>query len=425
MLNSEYSKNNIILFDKKDFDDEFLWGSSETSVPINAPFMDDLNGSSVCDVVSIKTNQFYANVNNGFHYNYKEEIHNTKKLGISNFRFSFSWNLIIPNGIGTINQEAIDFYHDIIDTCLENGIEPFITLCHWNLPEELEKKGGWANREIICWFEEYVKVCTNAFKGKVKYWIVLNEPSVITGAGYYLGIHKLKKRGENNFLPAVHHALLCQAIGFKVIKKEIPNSQVGTTFSSTYIVPKTTSFKDVSAANRVDALLNRTFIEPSLGLGYPIETLPFLKNIKRYILQGDNELILAQFDFVGIQNYTREVVAHNMYIPFINAEIIPPQKISSKITNIYFEQHPKTIYLMIKKYSLYEGVKKIIITENEVINKNDSQLKNFNDDRLNYNKSNLEQVLLAKKIGGKIGGYFIQNSSLNLEWAEFYKNALI
>ena len=425
MANLDYSEDNIILFTKKDFDDEFLWGLSETAIPINAPFKNDLNDLSVCDEVTFKANQFCNTNNQGLHFNYKEEIHNTKQLGISNFRFSFSWNLIIPNGIGTINQEAIDFYHDIIDTCLLNGIEPFVTLCHWNLPEALEKKGGWANREIIYWFEEYVKVCINAFKGKVKYWIVLNEPSVFTGAGYYLGIHKFKKRGENNFLPAVHHALLCQAIGFKLIKKEIPNSQVGTTFSSTYIVPKTTSFKDVTAANRVDALLNRIFIEPSLGLGYPIDTLPFLKNIKRYIAQGDNELILAQFDFVGIQNYTREVVAHNMYIPFINAEIISPQKINSKNASMYFGPHPKTIYLMIKKYSLYEGVKKIIITENEAFNKNQAQLKKFHDERLDYNKSNLEQVLLAKKIGGKIGGYFIQNSSVNSEWAEFYKSALI
>jgi len=207
----------------------------------------------------------------------------------------------------------------------------------------------------------------------------------------------------------LHHALLCQAIGFKKIKKEIPISQVGTALLSTYIVPKTTSFKDVTAANRVDALLNRTFIEPSLGLGYPIETLPFLKGIKRYILEGDDKLILAPFDFVGLQNYTREVVAHNMYVPFINAEIIPSQKINTRNSNINFDTHPKTIYLMIKKYSLYEGVIKIIITENEVLNKPKVSLNENNDDDFNFYKSNLEQVLLAKKIGGKIGGYFIQS----------------
>ena len=409
MVNSGYSIDNIILFAKKDFDDEFLWGLSENVMPLNNTFPTDLNESSNSDGNSLNSNHINNNDKSGFHYNYKEEINRLKKLGISNFRFSLSWSHIIPNGTGAINQSAIDYYTDIIDTCIFNGIEPFVTLCHWNLPEELEKKGGWANREITKWFEEYVSVCIEAFKNKVKYWIVLNEPSVITKAEYYLAIQKAKKRGENNFLPALHHALLCQAIGFKKIKKKIHNSQVGTALLSTYVVPKTTSFKDVTAANRVDALLNRTFIEPSLGLGYPIETLPFLKGIKRYILEGDDKLILAPFDFVGLQNYSREVVAHNMYVPFINAEIIPSQKINTRNSNINFDTHPKTIYLMIKKYSLYEGVIKIIITENEVLNNPKINLKENNDDDFNFYKSNLEQVLLAKKIGGKIGGYFIQS----------------
>jgi beta-glucosidase len=416
MINSNDLNVDLFQIKNHDFDNEFIWGLSETTFQIEEPSKDYLNNVRVCDGFSLKNNE-----SGSFHLNYKEEINRIKQLGISNFRFSLSWSRIIPNGIGAIDQEGIDFYTDVIDTCIINGIEPFVTLCHWNLPIELEKKGGWVNREIINWFEEYVAVCINAFRDKVKYWIVLNEPSVITRAEYYLGIQKVKKRGENNFLPTLHHALLCQAIGFKKIKKEISNSQVGTTFLSTYIVPKTTSYKDVTAANRVDALLNRTFIEPSLGLGYPIETLPFLKGIKRYILKGDDKLILAQFDFVGIQNYSREVVAHNMYVPFINAEIIPSQKINSKNSNINFETHPKTIYLMIKKYSLYEGVKKIIITENEVLNKPKVNLKERKDDDFNFYKSNLEQVLLAKKIGGKIGGYFIQTSSTNSEWLDYIK----
>jgi beta-glucosidase len=388
-----------------DFDNKFIWGLSETISDIKEPFNDDLNNNANYDVFSIKNTEGSA-----FLLNYKEEINRIKQLGISNFRFSLSWSRIIPNGIGTINQEAIDFYSDIIDTCIINGIEPFVTLCNWNLPEEIEKKGGWANREIINWFQEYISACIKAFRNKVKYWIVLNEPSVITRVEYYLEIQKDRKRGENNFLPALHHSLLCQAIGFEKIKNEIPNSQVGTTFLSTYIVPKTTSFKDVRAANRVDALLNRTFIEPSLGFGYPIETLPFLKGIKRYFVDGDDKLIIAKFDFVGIQNYSQEIVAHNMYVPFINAQIFPSQKINSKNTSVNLEIDSKTIYLMIKKYSLYEGVKKIIIIENEALIKPKVELKNYNDlDCFDLKKSNLEQILLAKKIGGKIAGYFTRS----------------
>ena len=424
MANTYYIKDTFSLFAKRDFEDGFLWGLSDITIQNNA-FSKSSSDSIVKELDFQNENDCSSYSSEGYYFNYIEEIKNVKKLGISNFRFSLSWNHIITKENGTINIDAISFYNEVLDACLINGIEPFVTLCDWCLPEELEKNGGWSNREIIHWFEQYVTICVAEFKTKVKYWIVLTEPSVFTGANYYLTVNKFKKRNDNNFLPTLHHALLCQAIGFNIIKRSAPNSQVGTTFSTTHIISKTTSFKDATAASRVDALLNRTFIEPSLGLGYPIDTLPFLKNIKKYIAQGDNELIIAQFDFIGIQNYNRQIVAHNMYVPFINAEIISPQKINPKNSNFDFEDYSKTIYIMIKKYSSYEGVKKIIVIENEGILKNVNQHNDSNSSSTNFYKSNLEQLLLAKKIGGKIAGYFIQSSSINSEFAEFYENALI
>jgi len=145
-----------------------------------------------------------------------------KQLGIPNFRFSLAWSRILPNGIGHVNQSGLDFYQNIIDCCIENGIEPYITLYHWDLPNALELKGGWTNRDILQWFEEYVTVCIGAFKNKVHFWMVLNEPMVFTGAGYFLGIHAPGKKGFSNFIPAMHHALLCQAVGYNVIKKYSP-----------------------------------------------------------------------------------------------------------------------------------------------------------------------------------------------------------
>ena len=304
-------------FTKKDFGADFLWGVSSSALQTEGAHDVDGKGLSIWDTFVTKPHKILNNDTHfeaaDFYTNYKTDIALLKQMGIPNYRFSVSWPRILPNGTGEVNQAGLDFYHKVIDCCIENGIEPFITLYHWDLPQALEDKGGWTNREILQWFEEYVRVCAHVFKDKVRYWMVLNEPMVFTGGGYFLGIHAPGKKGFKHFIPAMHHAVLCQAVGFNTIKEIVPQAQVGTTFSCSYITPFSTSHKDLKAANRVDALLNRLFIEPSLGLGYPVATLPFLKKIQKYQLPGDDALMKVSFDFIGIQNYTREVVAHAIF----------------------------------------------------------------------------------------------------------------
>jgi beta-glucosidase len=412
-------------YTKNDFGDDFIWGISASAFQTEGADHKDGKGKSIWDEFASKKK---AIVNNdspkeatNFYKNYKEDIALLKELGIPNFRFSLSWSRILPHGVGKVNPKGIEFYHKVIDTCIENGIEPFVTLYHWDLPLDLEQKGGWVNREILSWFQEYVEVCIKTFKGKVKHWMVLNEPSVFVGAGYFLGIHAPGKKGLNNFLPAMHHALLCQAIGYNVIKQNDPEAQVGTTFSCTYITPKSYNEKDIKAAERIDTLLNKLFIEPSLGLGYPTNTLPFLKHVSKYILKGDQELIKANFDFIGLQNYTREVIAHNSYIPYVNAKIVPAAKRNVDITAMQWEVYPKAIYYMIEKFSKYDGIKKIFITENGAAFPDEIIDNVINDiERKNFIQSYLQQVLYAKKKGGKVSGYFVWSLTDNFEWAEGY-----
>src|SRR5205085_7159366 len=163
-----------------------------------------------------------------------------------------SWSRLLPNGTGTVNVQGVDFYNRVIDFCLELGIEPWITLYHWDLPYELEKKGGWTNREIVSWFSDYVQLCIDTFGDRVKHWMILNEPMVFTGAGYFLGVHAPGRKGLNSFLAAAHHAALCQAEGGRIIRSNLSAATIGTTFSCSYIQPLTSSLKDVEAAVRVD-----------------------------------------------------------------------------------------------------------------------------------------------------------------------------
>ncbi len=398
-------------YTKDDFGDEFIWGASSSCFQIESDEHKSDEGNSILERLSYKRkvieNSDAPTGPAGPCENYKKDIKRIKKLGIQNYRFSLSWSRIIPNGIGAIDQEGINFYNDVINTCLENNIEPFVTLYHWDLPLELEKKGGWSNRDVLTWFTEYTNVCANAFKDKVKYWIVLNEPFIFVGGGYFLGVYKLGKRGLNEFLTAMHHALLCQSIAYRIIKEINPAAKVGTMHSCAYITPLTYSDKNIKAAERIDTLLNRAFIEPSLGLGYPIKELPFFKHIKKYVSRGDEELIKVEFDFIGLQNYNREVVEHHSYSPHVNAKLIPAYKRKVAPTAMNWEIYPKSIYMMILKFSNYSGVKNIIVTENggsfpDHIREDLVQ----DNERSFYVQNYMQEILYAKEKSKKVTGFF-------------------
>src|SRR5690606_4140079 len=317
---------------------------------------------------------------------------------------------------------GIDFYNRVINFCLECGITPWVTLYHWDLPQALQNKGGWTNREIVNWFENYAQVCATHFGDRVKHWMVLNEPMVFTGAGYFLGLHAPGNRGLKNFLPAVHHAVLCQASGGKVLRNLIPNAQIGTTFSCSQITPYRNTKRDILAAKKADALLNRLFVEPSLGLGYPTEHVPILKRIERYTKPVDENNMVFDFDFIGVQNYTREMVKHDWLVPYLRAKIVPASKRNVKTTLMDWEVYPPSIYNMIKQFSQYKGIKKMLITENGAAFSDALINGKVNDtDRKHYLQTHLEQVHKAKKEGMNVEGYFVWTFTDNFEWAEGYR----
>jgi len=395
-------KNQLLGYSSNNFSSDFFLGLSLDEKMYNKNNSSGIEINSELDFVETSLES------------YKKNIILTKELGITNFRFSLSWKYILPEGNGYIDQTKITFYHEVLDFCIANEIEPIVTLFDSNLPEALEKKGGWSNRDILIWFENYVTICVNAFNTKVNYWIVLNQPSIFTGVHFFLDKKSLNEKALNTFLPALHHTLLCQSIGTKTIKKIGPQTQVGTVFSCHYIIPKTDSSKDFKATDRIDTILNRLFLEPSLGLGYPEKIVPCLKKIAKYFESGDSDLLKVDFDFIGLHNYKPLLVAHDLFVPFINARVLKLNRnhIKSNPSEFEFELNTDLIYLIIKKYSKYEGIKKIFIVENNTSYLEETHL--FCDHKaieIIQIKSSLQQILNAKNSGGKVNGYFI--SSLN------------
>lgn len=416
-----------MLFTKNDFGDDFKWGVSTAAYQIEGGHNIDGKGPSVWDDFSQKNKKIFNNQNGNiacyFYNRYADDIALLYKLNIPNYRFSISWSRILPHGIGIINNKGIDFYNRVIDFCLELGIEPWITLYHWDLPLALQQKGGWVNRDVINWFANFVDCCIKKFGDRVKHWIILNEPMVFTGAGYFLGVHAPGKKGLSNFLAAAHHAALCQAEGGRIIRSLRNDCKIGTTFSYSHIEPyRIDNEKDIKAATKVDVLLNRMFIEPLLGLGYPTKDVKIMERIERFMYPHDEKKLAFDMDFVGLQNYTRELVCYAPLMPFVKAKIIKASKRNVPHTVMDWEIHPPCIYHALKRYNNYKAIKKIIVTENGAAFPDNYEDGKVNDsERVKYLQDHIAQVLRAKQEGVKVHGYFVWTLMDNFEWAEgFY-----
>lgn len=417
-------------FNASAFGSDFLWGVATAAYQIEGAWDKDGKGPSIWDTFSHKRRTIKDRSNGDvacdFYHHYREDIGLLSDLSIPNFRFSLSWSRILPEGRGRINQAGLDFYDRLVDAQLEAGIEPWVTLFHWDLPQALEDLGGWTNRDMLDWFQDYVRVCASRLGDRVKHWMVLNEPMAFTGLGYLLGLHAPGRRSFGAFFKAVHHAALCQAGGGKVLRLEVPGADIGTTFSASWTEAyRPDKFKDVKASKRAHALFNRLFLEPALGLGYPEKEFPALKRIHRHFHEGDEDRLKFDFDFHGLQNYTREKIKAMGLIPLVHAKTIPPRKRGveeENITEMGWEVHPEGMYKLLNWMGSYPGVKRIIVTENGAAFPDQVVAGKVKDERrIKFLQDYLGQVLRAKAEGVPVEGYFIWTFLDNFEWAEGYE----
>lgn len=414
-----------MLLTKEAFGKDFIWGVSTAAYQIEGAHNLDGKGPSVWDTFVQKRNKIFRNHTGNIacdHYNrYIDDLYLMHSMNIRNYRFSISWSRILPEGTGLINQAGIDFYNKLIDLSLELGITPWVTLYHWDLPHSLEIKGGWTNRDVKDWFGDYVAICVKSFGDRVKNWMVLNEPTVFSAAGYFFWVHAPGRKSIEGFLAAAHHAALAQAHGARVIKTLQPESNVGTTFSCSHVEAYTNREKDIKAAKKADLLLNRLFIEPLLGMGYPVNEIKTLRRIEKYIKQNDERDLKFDMDFIGIQNYTREIIRYAMFVPFLHAKIVNAKDRNVEMTAMEWEVYPESIYHILKKFQAYENIPPLIITENGAAFSDTLQNNVVHDPkRLQYIQNILQQVLRAKQEGVNVNGYFVWTFLDNFEWAEGY-----
>lgn len=413
------------ILSKKDFGVDFKWGTATAAFQVEGAVAEHGRGASIWDTFTRQKgkikNGHHAEIACDFYNSYESDLELVKELGFKEFRFSISWSRILPDGVGKVNEMGIDFYNRVIDKCIALDIEPWITLYHWDLPQALEDRGGWKNREIIKWFSEYVSICADAFGGKVRNWIILNEPMAVAGLGYTTGMHAPGKKGLFNFLPVVHHLAMCQAEGGRIVRDMVPDACIGTALSCSHVQPFTQSARDIRAAKRADAIMNRLFLEPCLGLGYPVDAFPFLKGISKFMLEGDAEKLAFDFDFIGLQNYFRVIVRHSYFAPVLWLEEVSARKRNVPLTAMGWEVAPDGMYEILKQFSQYPNIPEIIVSENGAAFEDILENGEVKDQkRIRFFEEYLANILKAKNEGVKIGGYLAWSLLDNFEWAEGY-----
>ncbi|ABQ46970.1 beta-galactosidase [Thermotoga petrophila RKU-10] len=407
----------------KKFPEGFLWGVATASYQIEGSPLADGAGMSIWHTFSHTP----GNVKNGDtgdvacdHYNrWKEDIEIIEKLGVKAYRFSISWPRILPEGTGRVNQKGLDFYNRIIDTLLEKGITPFVTIYHWDLPFALQLKGGWANREIADWFAEYSRVLFENFGDRVKNWITLNEPWVVAIVGHLYGVHAPGMRDIYVAFRAVHNLLRAHAKAVKVFRETVKDGKIGIVFNNGYFEPASEKEEDIRAARFMHQFNNYPlFLNPIYRGDYPELVLEFAREYLPENYKDDMSEIQEKIDFVGLNYYSGHLVKFDPDAP---AKVSFVERDLPK-TAMGWEIVPEGIYWILKKVKEEYNPPEVYITENgaafdDVVSE-DGRVHDQN--RIDYLKAHIGQAWKAIQEGVPLKGYFVWSLLDNFEWAEGY-----
>jgi beta-glucosidase len=255
--------------------------------------------------------------------------------------------------------------------------------------------------------------------------MVLNEPTSFVSLGYMLGLHAPGKKGIGNFLPVAHHANLVQGAAGRILRQLCPQAEIGTTNYFSSVQPRNPqSSWDVAAAKRFDAVINRLYVDPIVGRGYPTDVFPLLRRIEKYFQPNDEQLLPFDFDFLGLQTYSRDVIKWTLFQPIIWGTIIPPEKRGvTERTAMGWEVYPEGIYELLKRFGSYPEIKKIYVTENGTAFPDPEPHQNRVPDpkRTAYLQQHIQSVYRAKQEGVPVEGYFVWSFMDNFEWHEGFR----
>jgi beta-glucosidase len=398
------------------FPKDFIWGAGTSAYQIEGAASLDGKGESIWDRFCRIVGKTWAGHTGEIaceHYQrFAQDIKLMKEIGLTHYRFSISWPRIMPSGSGTICQKGLDFYERLVDTLLANGIQPFPTLYHWDLPGALQDIGGWGNRDVAKHFASYAQLLVERLSDRVQYFATLNEPWCIAVLGHETGEHAPGARDKALTQKVGHNLLVAHGLATQAMRAAAHsqnNLQVGIVLILTPSEPESASPLDQVMAEAKWRKDCGEYMDPIFKGIYPdcvSERLPFVQ-------EGDLQLAHQKLDFLGLNYYTRHLCS---------AAGKHRWRADSEYTEMGWEVHPKSFRNLLVRLSSEYDLPPIYITENGAAFKDtvagDGHI--YDQRRLSYFHSHLKQAHLAIQDGVDLRGYFAWSLMDNFEWAHGY-----
>jgi beta-glucosidase len=414
-----------------DFPPGFIWGAATAAYQVEGASRADGRGESIWDRFARTPGRVHngdtGDVACDSYHRYAEDIALLRELNLRSYRFSVAWPRIQPDGRGAPNPKGLDYYERLVDATLAAGIRPLVTLYHWDLPQLLEDAGGWPERDTAARFAEYAGIVARALGDRVKQWIVLNEPKTFTSVGYWYGVHAPGRKDALAFVRSTHVSNLAQGEAARAIKAVDGAAQVGSALDVAPMYPATQAPEDLAAAERWHRFQNLWFLYPALHGRYPEGALQADRQAELLGFRpGDEYIIRAPFDFVGLNYYTPILVKaapQGNGIPGLETESFwATMHGSHPKTDIGWTVYPEGFYDILTRMAKETGSLPIEITENGASYNTapDAEGRIRDAERIDYLREHLRSVTRAIRDGVPIRAYHCWSLLDNFEWAYGY-----
>lgn len=403
------------------FPERFLWGSATSAYQVEGSPLADGAGPSIWQRFAHTPGRTHdgdtGDVACDHYHRFREDIALMKALGLKAYRFSVAWARVLPAGRGRVNAAGLGFYDRLVDTLLEHGIEPMVTLYHWDLPAALDDRGGWLNPDIAPWFAEYAQTLFHRLDGRVKLWATLNEPWVITDGGYLHGALAPGHRNRFEAPIATHHLLRAHGMAVRAYRAA-GKHEIGMVVNLEPKYPASSGSEDAAATARADAYMNRQYLDPVFLGRYPPELREIFGEAWPEWPEEDFRLIREPLDFIGVNYYTRNVTRHDPDAWPLRARAVRQKQASYTETGWeVFPQGLTDILIWVKERY---GNPPVYITENGAAFYDPPTVDEdeLSDPlRVDYLRRHLRALLEAIKKGCDVRGYFAWSLLDNLEWS--------
>ncbi len=406
------------------FPQDFVWGCSTSCYQIEGAAKEDGKGPSIWDTFSHTPDKVLSGHTGDIacdsYHRWREDIALLRELNAGAYRFSVSWTRIQPEGKGATNQRGLDYYSRLVDELYEAGVEPWIELFHWDLPQALEEAGGWRNRDTAMRFQDYAAIIYAHIGDRVRHWTSMNEPWCAAFLGHLTGEHAPGLRDRRAANRAVHHLLLAHGLATRAFRRSGIKGEYGIVINPSKPRPATLRPEDVEASERASIERTSLWLDPVFGRDYP-KAFRDIFGSDMPIEAGDMDIIAEPLDFIGVNYYNEEAVraapfnAENPY----GFEFVPTYQ---KKTEMGWEIEPSGLHRILTYIATLWPCKKMYVTENGAafLDKPDPDGIVRDYERIDYIRSHANACRDAIKQGVPLKGYFLWSLIDNFEWSFGY-----